>query len=385
MKRFFVITCAVAAICCLLTACGGRKQQFAIDGEIADAAGKMLYLENVGTAKIVAVDSLYLKSDHFRFRRMRPDYPDFYRLRLDNQVINLAIDSTESIHIKADTAHFAKDYALEGDVASSQKLKELTLLQNNTAARYKLLQKQYEAGELSMDQYIEEAENVISAYKAVARDYIFPDFLALPAYFALFQQINNLFIFDMYNREDNKLFGAIANSWNTNYPNSPRAIQLKNLFTGSRAVIRQEQQSVAVQETDSKTVFDISLPGLDGRAVRLSEMGEGRLTLVDFTAYTGSYSPSHNVQLAQLYGRYHAKGLEIYQVSLDADSHLWKNTAVNLPWYCVRDPESVYSAIIQKFNVIHIPTTFVRDGKGDIVARVEDYGTLDATVAKYLP
>jgi glutathione peroxidase-family protein len=383
MKSIYEILCVIASAC-LLTACGGEVQQFTIDGEIAGVAGKTLYLENVGTAKIVAIDSLHLQSDHFRFRRLRPDYPDFYRLRLGHQVVNLAIDSTETIHVKADTLHFAKDYTLEGDAAQSQKLKELTLLQNNTASRYKALQKQYEAGELSMDQYIEMAGSVISAYKTVARDYIFPDFLALPAYFALFQQINNLFIFDMYNKEDNKLFGAVANSWNTAYPNSPRAIQLKNLFTGSRATIRREQQSLEVQDADSKTLFDIVLPSLNNQPVRLSEIGDGKLTLIDFTAYTGSYSPTHNLQLAELYNRYHSKGLEIYQISLDANSHLWKNAAVNLPWYCVRDPESIYSTIVQKYNVINIPTTFVRDGRGDIVVRVEDYGTLRGVVERYL-
>jgi hypothetical protein len=359
-------------------------QQFTIDGEIAGATGKTLYLENVGTVKIVAIDSLFLKSDHFRFRQIRPAYPDFYRLRLGHQVVNLAIDSTETIHVKADTLHFAKDYILDGDAAQSQKLKELTLLQNNTAFRYKALQQQYEAGELSMDQYIETAGNVISAYKTVAKEYIFPNFLALPAYFALFQQINNLFLFDMYNKDDNKLFGAVANSWNTAYPNSPRAIQLKNLFTGSRALIRREQQTLEVQPADSKTLFDIALPAVNNTAVRLSEIGDGKLTLIDFTAYTGSYSPAHNRQLAELYHRYHSKGMEIYQISLDANSHLWKNAAVNLPWYCVRDPESVYSSIVQKYNVINIPTTFIRDENGDIVARVEDYGTLSAAVAKYL-
>jgi hypothetical protein len=377
-------TLSIVAVVCILMACGGKKQEFTIDGEIAGGAGKILYLENIGIAKIVAVDSIYLKSDRFKFRHARPATPDFYRLRLGRQVINLAIDSTETIHIKADTAHFAKDYTLEGDIAQSQKLKELTLLQNNTASRYGTLQKLYEAGELSMDQYTANADSVISAYKTVAKEYIFPYFLDLPAYFALFQQINNLFIFDIYNKDDNKLFGAVANVWNTAYPESPRAVQLKNLFTGSRMAIRNAQRAIEVPQTDAKTVFDIALPSLDGKAIRLSDIGEGKWTLVDFTAYTGSWSPAHNLLLAEIYRQHRSQGLEIYQVALDSDSHFWKNAAVNLPWFCVRDPESIYSAAAQKYNVVTIPTAFIRDRKGDIVARIEDYTTLKATVANYL-
>ena len=383
MKKTLVITCT-AVIIFLLTACNGGKQQFTIDGEITGGAGKMLYLENVGVAKIVAIDSLYLKSDRFQFRHKRPAVPDFYRLRLGREVISLAIDSTETIHIKADTAHFAKDYSLEGDIVQSQKIKELTLLQATTALQYTDLQKQYESGELSMNQYIENVTRVIDTYKTEAKNYIFSDFVALPAYFALFQQINNLYIFDIYNKDDNRLYGAVANAWNTFYPESPRALQLKNIFIDSRAAMRGEQEPIEAQEVDSKTVFDMALPSIDGKLIRLSEIGDGKLTLIDFTAYTLNESPAHNLRLAELYNRYHSQGLEIYQISLDADNHLWKNAAVNLPWFSVRDPESVYSTIAKKYNVINIPATFIRDKQGEIVARIEDYNTLNAIVAKYL-
>ena len=97
-----------------------------------------------------------------------------------------------------------------------------------------------------------------------------------------------------------------------------------------------------------------------------------------------NWSPAHNLQLAELYSRYRSQGLEIYQISLDSDNHLWKNAAVNLPWVCVRDPESAYSPIARKYNVTTIPTTFIRDRTGEIVTRIEDYNTLNATVTKYL-
>ena len=383
MKKTLRITCT-AVIIFLLTACSGKKHHFTIHGEITGGAGKTLYLENVGATKIVAVDSLHLKSDNFKFRHKRLAVPDFYRLRLGRQVINLAIDSTETIHIKADTVRFARDYTLEGDVVQSQKIKEITLLQSSTALQYNGIQKQYESGELSMDQYIESVNRVVNAYKTEAINYIHSDFLALPAYFALFQQINNLYIFDIYNRDDNKLYGAVANAWIAVYPESPRALQLKNIFTNSRAVIRGGQESLEHLEVDSKTLFDIALSSLDGKIVRLSEIGDGKLTLIDFTAYTANGSPAHNLQLAELYNRYRSQGLEIYQISLDADNHLWKNAAINLPWTCVRDPESMYSTVAKKYNVFEIPTTFIRNRKGEIVERIEDYSKLNATVTKYL-
>jgi peroxiredoxin len=324
-----------------------------------------------------------LNSGAFIFKHNRPAVPDFYRLRWGNQIINLAIDSTESITIRADGVHFAQNYTLEGDIAESQKIKELTLLQLNTSQKYNDLQKKYDAGEISIDQYRNEINAIIDHYKATAKEYIVSNFLATSAYFAIFQQINNRMIFDMYDKADNKLFGAVANAWNTTYPESLRAIQLKNLFTSSRAAFRKER-SIELTESNSKTFFDISLPSINGKEIRLSDIGEGKITLIDFTAYAMDESPLHNLQLAELYDKYKAKGLEIYQISLDADEHFWKNAGINLPWVCVIDPQSIYSSIAQKYNVINIPTAFILNKEGEIVLRIEDYKHLDTNITKFL-
>jgi hypothetical protein len=95
-------------------------------------------------------------------------------------------------------------------------------------------------------------------------------------------------------------------------------------------------------------------------------------------------SPLHNLQLAEIYNKYKSKGLEIYQISLDSDEHFWKNAMVNLPWICVIDPQSFYSAIAQKYNVLNIPTAFIMNREGEIVLRIEDYSHLEADIAKFM-
>ena len=40
--------------------------------------------------------------------------PEFYRLRLDNKVINFAVDSTETVSVKAEINDFATAYRIEG-------------------------------------------------------------------------------------------------------------------------------------------------------------------------------------------------------------------------------------------------------------------------------
>ncbi|GHU70046.1 hypothetical protein FACS189413_09850 [Bacteroidia bacterium] len=364
-------------------ACNNRSQTFTIQGEITEAAGKTLYLEQVGISKINLIDSLLLTSEKFKFQEARPVTPDFYRLRLDNQIITLAVDSTETIIVKTNAEHFSQDYTLEGVAAGSQNIREITALHAQTVQQFRALQQYYKSGNISIDQYGIELNALLENYKTPAKTYIVADFLSPAAYFALFQQIDNLLIFDIYDKNDNKLFGAVANAWNQKYPGSPRAEQLKYLFANARAVIRGEQATVRVDTTDSKSFFDMALPSLNEKEIRLSDIVRNNQVIIDFTSYAGAGSPAHNLQLSKIYRQYHTKGLEIYQISLDADVHLWKNAAVNLPWICVRDPQSVYSSNVQKFNVREIPTGFLMDKDGEIVLRIDDFDSLDKQLSRY--
>ena len=131
-------------------------------------------------------------------------------------------------------------------------------------------------------------------------------------------------------------------------------------------------------------VFNIDLPTVFGKNIKLTEVVTGKLTLLEFTTYQAQGSPEHNMLLAQIYGKYADKGFQIYQVSLDVDDHLWKNAAANLPWMCVRDPQSVYSQTVRMYNVGSIPTGFLINKEGEIVTRVDSYENLESQIINYL-
>ena len=111
-----------------LSACD-NEPKFKVQGEINGAEDKMLYLEASGLDGIVALDSTKLgSSGSFSFAQKRPESPEFYRLRLDNKVINFAVDSTETVSVKAEINDFATAYRIEGS-ENNLKIKELVLLQ----------------------------------------------------------------------------------------------------------------------------------------------------------------------------------------------------------------------------------------------------------------
>jgi len=73
-----------------------------------------------------------------------------------------------------------------------------------------------------------------------------------------------------------------------------------------------------------------------------------------------------------LYNKYQAKGLEIYQVSLDRSILLWKNSTESIPWICVRDENGPNSKVVASYNIQKIPTLFLLNRKGSLDGRNYD-------------
>ena len=149
---------------------------------------------------------------------------------------------------------------------------------------------------------------------------------------------------------------------------------------------RAPQQKVMELPTEAVSeigIIDINLRDMKGNMHKLSDL-KGKVVILDFTIYQSAVSPTHNYMLRDLYDEYAAQGLEIYQVSLDADEHYWKTTADNLPWVCVRDANGVYSSVAAAYNVQSLPAVFLINRKSELSARGETIKDLDAAVKALL-
>lgn len=375
----------VLGLCMFLFSACNNSSDFTVKGVVAGADGQLMYLENVGISNVVTLDSVKLApGGKFKFTEKRPEYPDFYRLRLNNQLINFAIDSTETVSFVADAGTFATSYSVEGS-ESSTAIKAITLAQLDANQAISRLRKEYEDKMISDTTYRTKVLAAADAYKEVARKYIYSAPMSTAAYFALFQQIDGLFFFDLYDRNDVKAYGAVATSYDHTYPESPRSKHLYNLTLQSMKVLRaQRPADYSNVETKEISFLDIELPDVRGEVVKLSTVAPGKVVLINFTAYQTEWSPALNMALGELYTKYHDQGLEIYQVSLDSDFHFWRNGASNLPWITVRDPQSVYSQVAGLYNVKQLPTLFILDRKGNLVKRVEDVKKLETDVKSVL-
>ena len=385
MKQISTRLLTVLGLCMFFLSACNYSSDFTVKGVVAGADGQLMYLENVGISNVVTLDSIKLApGGKFKFTEKRPEYPDFYRLRLNNQLINFAVDSTETISFVADAGTFATSYSVEGS-ENSKAIKAITLAQLDANQAISLLRKEYEDKMISDTTYRMKVLAAADAYKEVARKYIYSAPMSTAAYFALFQQIDGLLFFDLYDRKDVKAYGAVATSYNHTYPESPRSKHLYNLTLQSMKVLR-AQRPVDYSNVETKEIsfLDIELPDVRGEVVKLSTVAPGKVVLINFTAYQMEWSPALNMALGELYTKYHDQGLEIYQVSLDSDSHFWRNGASNLPWVTVHDPQSVYSQVAGLYNVKQLPALFILDRKGNLVKRVEDVKKLETDVKAVL-
>ena len=195
MKQISTRLLTALGLCMFLFSACNNSSEFTVKGVVTGADGQLMYLENVGISNVVTLDSIKLApGGKFKFTEKRPEYPDFYRLRLNNQLINFAVDSTETISFVADAGTFATSYSVEGS-ENSKAIKAITLAQLDANQAISRLRKEYEDKMISDTTYRMKVLAAADAYKEVARKYIYSAPMSTAAYFALFQQIDGLLFF----------------------------------------------------------------------------------------------------------------------------------------------------------------------------------------------
>lgn len=383
MKK--IATAALAAF--LLSACHSGDK-FTIKGHVSDADSKTIYLEAATLNGITTLDSLKLKGNGtFSFSQPRPESPEYFRLRVDNKTINFAIDSTETVVVEAPYNNFATAYNVEGS-ENNERIKELTLKQIELQKNVNELIASMRAHKLNYSQYEDSMAVLLKNYKDdVKMNYIFTAPNTSAAYFALFQKLNDFLIFDpMNSKDDIKCFAAVATSLESAYPHAIRTKNLYNIAIKGMKNTRTPQEKVLElpEEVISETgLIDIDLRDMRGQSRKLSDL-KGKVVLLDFTVYQTQTGVPHNMMLNDLYSKYAGKGLEIYQVSLDADEHFWKTSASNLPWITVRDENGVYSTNAAVYNVQEIPSVYLINRKNELEMRGGDINELERKIQSLL-
>jgi len=347
MNKIAKYAAVAVSILSLATACG--EKGFKIEGCVADSDNEKVLLEKADFSGFwTIVDSVRTDSKgNFKFSQPQQSGPEIYRLSLDDKYIYLPVDSTETLNVTTSKSGFGHDFEVSG---------------TEQAVRMAKFEKDLNA----FSQYFDNADSLASFKRRIYSEYLQDARGSIISYYILTKVIGNKPLYDP-STQDYKYIQAVANSFNEFKPNDAHTPFLLNLAKAARVHHNDLNGVKTVIEAEEIKVIDIELNDENGKTRKLSELvGKGKPVVVAFTLMRDGITPDINRQLAELYN---AGRVDIYNVSPDRDQYGWKTAAANLPWVTVLDPSAGQDKVFLRYNVGALPTFFLYNAAGELIAR----------------
>ncbi|WP_346858576.1 TlpA disulfide reductase family protein [uncultured Draconibacterium sp.] len=368
---------------------GSCKQdnQFTIRGTITHAEGETIYLEELLTSSRKKIGEAKINSKgEFKFEGVT-GIPTFYLLKLtDHNFITLLVDSAETVVVEADAANLYREYNVSGSLGSSQ-VKELDVKLKQTRHKLDSLQSLNDLydGNPEYDEirpkWAAEYDTIVKEQIEFSTNFVQQNPFAMASVLALYQKFNN--DDQHYIVRDLQVMRTAASALNSIYPQSE---QVKALYNNTLQFVRQQQAAKMQQfiQEQGENSPEIILPDADGKEIALSSL-RGKVVLLQFWAAVDRGSRIQNPVLVDAYKKYHSKGFEIYQVSVDENRSEWVDAidSDKLTWTNVGDMEGSVMAT-RIYNIQSIPFNYLLDKEGAIVAKNLTGPALDKALAQLL-
>lgn len=363
MKRLSLINvCIVALFAMMLIGC--RSNEVRISGRFVGLSSKVVYLEYLSASGQSLVDSVALADDgsyHFAIKDVAPT-PTMYNLIYSSDRIPLLVLPGDKIEVSAMGSPLA-NYTVAGS-RESELLRKFNkeyldgqLELNKTIQGY---------NSVSNDQQRVLAERYNAQYRDIKRkqiSFIIENKESLASVYALYQRLPG----EQYlSSADSDLiyYRTVADAVSKIYPMSPYLITLSN------DIARMEARISLLNSIELRTYPELKGKDMYGNEVSLSSL-KGEVVLVDFWSAEAGNSNAFNAELKEIYEEYESRGFRIYQVSADTSKVAWV-TAVQeqqLPWVSVCDFKGKASPMLHAYNVQKLPSNFLIDRDGNIVAK----------------
>ncbi len=383
MKKLLWIIVLIATI----SSCETETNHFTVSGEIKNANGEKLYLIELQSNNVVFLDSIILNNEgNFNFKGIT-DIPKFYALRTSsNNYLTLIVNPFEQITVKTDGNNLAKNATIEGST-ETQKITELRKRLDESVNRLDSLGNYYRSliGTKDLirvrDSLNQVSKEIINNHREYTKLFVKENSHSLASLMALYQQIAPR-RYVLNPADDYEYFVLVDSTLMTRYPESDA---VKALHTQMQEIKRQRSIETEINSVVGMGVMapEISLPNPASDTIKLSSL-RGRYVLIDFWASWCRPCRVENPHLVKSHKKYHDKGFEIYQVSLDKKKESWIDAIENdqLNWIHVSDLKYWNSSAAQLYKVQAIPANFLIDKNGRIIAKNLRGDALDAKLSE---
>ncbi len=358
----------------VLMGCNAQKR-FELQGTIENGQGMTLYLDELEASKLTPIDSLTVSDDgSFQFTHDLTN-PTFFLLHgSQNNFITLLIQPGEKVRVNANMDNLTETFTVKGS-PDSKLIQEYNQYLQQNIERLRELNKIYNDSIQSPNigsiiaELDERSNRILEDQKEYTIEYITTNNHSLVSLLALYQQITpRNYVLDPM--EDIAYFNMIDSTLYALYPESGPVQALH------AQVIELNQRTEANREMEllfgvGAIPPEIALPNPEGDTLTLSST-RGNIVLIDFWAAWCNPCRVENPNLVEYYKKYHAKGFEIFQVSLDRDRDNWLGAIESdglEQWIHVSDLQYWNSIVVSLYNLKQIPTNFLLDREGKIIAR----------------
>ncbi len=352
-KKFNMIT----TLLFLIVACSGEQkynEKAPLKGVLTNSKNELVKLELMTPKEFKIVDSTHVADDGKLSFNYVPKEPGFYKISIStNNFMTFIYSPAENISFTADANNLAFTYNIEGSKESTRfkKLNDsLTkiYLSNDTitqmlqaaqaannAQQYMVAQqKQMELSNIHstfIKRFIDEKPNSLSSYAAVQK--LSPE-------------------------TDIDYFVKVEEGLKKEMPNS-------ELYLSFKAGIAE-----FTKLSPGAYAPEIMLNDPEGNPVKLSSL-RGKVVLIDFWASWCKPCRAENPNVVKLYNQYKEKGFDIYGVSFDQTKDAWVRAIAQdgLIWNHVSDLKGWGSSVAPIYKINSIPSTFLIDKDGKIIAK----------------
>ena len=353
MSRFSKIIIFAAAMV-MAAACSNKA---GIEGELTGAASSEVVVKLLNINQYQVLDTVKTNaSGKFSYKvEVAKGQPEFvYLFYKDTKIASLLLEAGDKVNVSADTLGNFTVEGSEESVKLAQVEKEYAdaLVQLTTLSSQALLAEGAEAdalkrqaGQAYVDYYRNRVRYVMENSKSLT---------TVPVFFQNFG--SDLPVFAQ--STDGLLFANVADSLETVYPESRYVKALRNEATKRQNYLELETR---INSAEAVGYPDIVLPDLNAEKVRLSEI-DSKVVMIFFWTASDAEQKMFNIDyLKNIYEDYHAKGFEIYQVSLDVDKAQWARVVKEqkLPWINVCDSRGAASPYALLYNVTRVPSVYV--------------------------